>query len=159
MTQTIVVLAEEALQDADVRNLVAVQGEEGAQFLFLLQRGRGTTLLQDLLRHLKVFESTHARDDPSAQHAQPGAASDDKTLESSLQLARGHGLSMTGQLVAGDAVARLVEAAADADQAIVITRPHALADTFHTDWANKAQAKLGIPVLHLYSGSGFIGDS
>jgi hypothetical protein len=41
----------------------------------------------------------------------------------------------------------------------VITRPHAVADTFHTDWANKAQDQLGVPVLHLYAGSGFIGDS
>ena len=46
-----------------------------------------------------------------------------------------------------------------AGQAVVITRPHAVADTFHTDWANKAQDKLGLPVLHLYAGSGFIGDS
>ena len=44
-------------------------------------------------------------------------------------------------------------------QAVVITRPHAVADTFHTDWANKAQDQLGLPVLHLYAGSGFIGDS
>ena len=44
-------------------------------------------------------------------------------------------------------------------QAVVITRPHAVSDTFHTDWANKAQDQLGIPVLHLYAGSGFIGDS
>jgi hypothetical protein len=42
---------------------------------------------------------------------------------------------------------------------VVITRPHAVADTFHTDWANKAQDQLGLPVLHLYAGSGFIGDS
>ena len=46
-----------------------------------------------------------------------------------------------------------------ADRAVVITTPHAVADTFHTDWANRAQDKLGIPVLHLYSGSGYIGDS
>jgi len=46
-----------------------------------------------------------------------------------------------------------------AGQAVVVTRPHAIADTFHTDWANKAQDLLGLPVLHLYAGSGFIGDS
>ena len=50
-------------------------------------------------------------------------------------------------------------ALASAGQAVVITRPHAVADTFHTDWANEAQDKLGLPVLHLYAGSGFIGDS
>ena len=38
-------------------------------------------------------------------------------------------------------------------------RPHAVEDTFRTDWANEAQDRLGVPVLHLYSGSGFIGDS
>ena len=56
------------------------------------------------------------------------------------------------------AYSRLV-LALGAGQAVVITRPHAVADTFHTDWATKAQDKLGLPVLHLYAGSGFIGDS
>ena len=45
------------------------------------------------------------------------------------------------------------------DDVLVITTPHAVEDTFGTDWANEAQDRLGVPVLHLYSGSGFIGDS
>ena len=68
---------------------------------------------------------------------------------------------MTGEVVEGKPVDALVAKARElnAGQAVVITRPHAVADTFHTDWANEAQDKLGLPVLHLYAGSGFIGDS
>ena len=68
---------------------------------------------------------------------------------------------MTGEIVEGKAVDGMVAKVRElgAGQAVVITRPHAVADTFHTDWATKAQDKLGLPVLHLYAGSGFIGDS
>ena len=71
------------------------------------------------------------------------------------------GGGVTGEVVDGGAVDGLVAKVKelDAAQAVVITRPHAMADTFHTDWANKAQDQLGLPVLHLYAGSGFIGDS
>jgi hypothetical protein len=63
--------------------------------------------------------------------------------------------------VDGGAVKGLVSKVKElgATQAVVVTRPHAVSDTFHTDWASKAQDELGIPVLHLYAGSGFIGDS
>ena len=66
-----------------------------------------------------------------------------------------------GSVAEGDAVASLVAKVTElgARQAVVVTRPHAVADTFRQDWAHQAQRKLGLPVLHLYSGSGFIGDS
>ena len=85
----------------------------------------------------------------------------DETLAASLAALAGLGSGVTGQVVAGKAVDSLVAKVKEtgASQAVVITRPHAVADTFHTDWANKAQDQLGVPVLHLYAGSGFIGDS
>ena len=48
-------------------------------------------------------------------------------------------------MVDGGAVNGLVAKVKElgAGQAVVITRPHAVADTFHTDWANKAQDQLG----------------
>ncbi|VXC07207.1 hypothetical protein [Nocardioides sp. AX2bis] len=34
-------------------------------------------------------------------------------------------------------------------EAIVLTRPHLVAEFFHVDWASQARRHLGIPVLHL----------
>ena len=39
----------------------------------------------------------------------------------------------------------------------VITYPHAVADTFHRDWASRARDELRVPVLHLYSGTSELG--
>jgi hypothetical protein len=40
---------------------------------------------------------------------------------------------------------------------MVVTSPHAVEDTFHRDWASKARESLGVPVLHVYAGSSFLG--
>ncbi len=37
----------------------------------------------------------------------------------------------------------------DAREAIILTRPHVVAEFFHLDWASRARRKLGVPVLHL----------
>ena len=47
-----------------------------------------------------------------------------------------------------DALATLV-AAVDAREAIILTRPHVVAEFFHVDWTSRARRKLGVPVLHL----------
>lgn len=47
-----------------------------------------------------------------------------------------------------DALAEQVEEL-DAREAIVLTRPHLVAQFFGVDWASRARRKLGVPVLHL----------
>ena len=47
-----------------------------------------------------------------------------------------------------DALAAMV-AAVDAREAIILTRPHVVAEFFHVDWTHRARRKLGVPVLHL----------
>ena len=47
-----------------------------------------------------------------------------------------------------DALAAKV-AEVDGQEAIVLTRPHVVAEFFHLDWTSKARRKLGVPVLHL----------
>lgn len=36
-----------------------------------------------------------------------------------------------------------------AGEAIILTRPHLVAEFFHVDWTSRARRKLGVPVLHL----------
>ena len=42
-------------------------------------------------------------------------------------------------------------------EVVVVTLPHALEDTFHTDWASRAREELRVPVLHLYAGTSRLG--
>ena len=53
-----------------------------------------------------------------------------------------------------DALATLV-AAVDAREAIILTRPHVVAEFFHVDWTSRARRKLGVPVLHLIEHENF----
>ena len=53
-----------------------------------------------------------------------------------------------------DALAALV-GAVDAREAIILTRPHVVAEFFHVDWTSRARRKLGVPVLHLIEHENF----
>jgi hypothetical protein len=44
-----------------------------------------------------------------------------------------------------------------AQEVVVVTEPHAVEDTFHTDWASRAREALGVPVLHMYAGDWRLG--
>ena len=37
----------------------------------------------------------------------------------------------------------------DGREAIILTRPHVVAEFFHVDWSSQARRKIGVPVLHL----------
>ncbi|HWI44497.1 MAG TPA: hypothetical protein VNS81_12820 [Nocardioides sp.] len=57
----------------------------------------------------------------------------------------------TGTVVTGAPVDALTEKVKEVDgrEAIVLTRPHVVAEFFHVDWTSRARRKLGVPVLHL----------
>lgn len=163
MAQTIVILTEEHLNDADAANLVSLVGEEPTNFVVIIPDDRHKSVMAEFFHHLSLLEFSDAfrelsQGQPTEQESRATAEAE---LEASLRVAEAHGLAAQGRIVTGNAVEAMTETVAeyDARQAVVITRPHAVADTFHTDWANQAQDRLGVPVLHLYSGSGFIGGS
>ena len=53
-----------------------------------------------------------------------------------------------------DALAAKV-AAIDGREAIILTRPHVVAEFFHVDWTSRARRKIGVPVLHLLEHENF----
>lgn len=57
----------------------------------------------------------------------------------------------TGTIVTGAPVDALTDKVKEVDgrEAIVLTRPHVVAEFFHVDWTSRARRKLGVPVLHL----------
>lgn len=50
-----------------------------------------------------------------------------------------------------DPVEMLVRLVADrgADEVIILTRPHLVAELLHVDWTHQARRRLGVPILHL----------
>ncbi len=44
-----------------------------------------------------------------------------------------------------------------AREVVVVTAPHAVEDTLHRDWASRARDEVGVPVLHVYAGTTFLG--
>lgn len=163
MSDPIVILTEEPLGADDRVNIERLVNGGDTPLVVVVPANTERHLLVDFLENLSMLEiakafrelTSHAPD-PETQRV---AAAE--TLSASLLALEGLGGGVTGEVVDGGAVNGLVAKVKElgASQAVVITRPHAVADTFHTDWANKAQDRLGLPVLHLYAGSGFIGDS
>lgn len=78
-------------------------------------------------------------------------------LEATLTALRATGARAQGSVTSEppvDALSGLVTAV-DAREAIVLTRPHVVAEFFHVDWTSRARRKLGVPVLHLLEHENF----
>lgn len=163
MSDPIVILTEEPLGADDRVNIRTLVAGGDSPLVILVPANTERHLLVDFLENLSMLEFAKAFRELTAKTPDPAVerAEAAETLSTSLAALAGIGGGVSGEIVEGDAVAGLVAKVKElgAGQAVVVTRPHAVADTFHTDWANKAQDRLGLPVLHLYAGSGFIGDS
>ncbi len=163
MSATIVVLTEESLNEADISNLRSLTQDNPARFEVLVPADTKRNLLVDVLDNLSLLQFAEAFRNLTGE--KPTKDQETKAAEvelaESLELLASSGLEATGSVTGEDPVQAVVAAAktTQAQQVVVITTPHAVEDTFRTDWANEAQDRLGVPVLHLYSGSGFIGDS
>jgi len=81
----------------------------------------------------------------------------DADLAETLSALRASGATAEGCVVGDppiDALATMVKAV-DGREAIILTRPHVVAEFFHVDWSSKARRKIGVPVLHLLEHENF----
>ncbi len=71
--------------------------------------------------------------------------------ESVTQLERAGGTVASSCVITGPPIDALADKVAEVDarEAIILTRPHVVAEFFHVDWTSKARRKIGVPVLHL----------
>lgn len=78
-------------------------------------------------------------------------------LDQTLEALRASGATARGEIVSDppiDALAAKVTAV-DGREAIILTRPHVVAEFFHLDWTSKARRRLGVPILHLLEHENF----
>lgn len=156
----IVVLTEQALGDDDAARIAALHEGESLDYRVLVPADTQRNLLVDMLNHLSLFELRKAlhglRGEPDVKGARVTAT---EALDASLAALQGRGMVAVGDVTEDDPLPALVSAVQqhDAREVIVVTRPHAVEDTFHTDWASRARDVVGVPVLHVYAGTTFLG--
>jgi hypothetical protein len=74
-----------------------------------------------------------------------------KQLATTLARLQAAGAVADGEIVHEHPIDALAEAVSKRDgrEAIILTRPHVVAEFFHVDWTSRARRKIGVPVLHL----------
>ena len=80
-----------------------------------------------------------------------------KQLDVTLARLRAAGAVTEGEVVHEHPIDALAEAVKKVDgrEAIILTRPHVVAEFFHVDWTSRARRKIGVPVLHLLEHENF----
>lgn len=81
----------------------------------------------------------------------------DADLLTSLNAMASAGADAVGEVVTGPPVDALAAKVAEVDgrEAIILTRPHIVAEFFHLDWTSRAERKIGVPILHLLEHESF----
>ncbi len=156
----VVVLTEETLGDGDARRIAQLHDGEDLSYRVLVPADTERNLLADVIDHLSMFELREAldslrhRNDETAARTEAGQA-----LASSVAALSALGVDVQGEITDDDPIPALRTAVEQfrAREVVVVTRPHAVEDTFHRDWASRARDELGVPVLHVYAGTTFLG--
>ena len=161
MADLILILTEQALESGDAGRILALHEGEELDYHVLVPADTERNLLVDVVDHLSMLHLREALD--AVRHREPrgdaARASAQQSLRSSLEALRGLGKDAHGEVTKDDplpAVKAEVERLG-AREVVVVTRPHAVQDTFHRDWASRARDELGVPVLHVYAGTTFLG--
>jgi hypothetical protein len=156
----IVILTEQALSAGDAARIAALHEAETLSYHVLVPADTERNLLVDVVDHLSMLELRKALDAVRGRETRTGARADaEQALEQSLAALRSLGAQADGQVTQDDPLpaVKAEVASRGAREVVVVTRPHALEDTFHRDWASRARDEVGVPVLHVYAGTTFLG--
>lgn len=161
MAGLIVILTEQSLAADDARRILALHEGEQLDYRVLVPADTERNLLVDVVDHLSLLELRAALDSVRGRGDGDRSARTDaqQALSSSLEALRGLGVTADGEVTTDDPLPAVRDrvGALGAREVVVVTRPHALEDTFHRDWASRARDVVGVPVLHVYAGTTFLG--
>lgn len=161
MTATILVLTEDTLAESDVRHIVGLHPDETPAYRVLVPADTERPLVPWIVDALSLGELREAWEratgrEPSRTQARQTAQ---EQIAGSLAAFAAVGRTATGEITDDDPLPALrsAVAAGDVREVVVVTYPHVVEDTFHTDWASRARDELHVPVLHLYAGTSELG--
>lgn len=161
MTDTILVLTEDTLAGSDVQHILDLHAGEDLAYRVLVPADTDRPLVPWIVDALSMGELREAWEratggEPSRAQARATAQ---EQIDRSVAAFTAAGRTATGQITDDDPLPALRTAvgAGDVREVVVVTYPHMVEDTFHTDWASRARDQLQVPVLHLYSGTSELG--
>jgi len=158
VTDTTIVLTEVPLKALDVERIVGLHNGSEPVFRVLVPADTKRNVLVSVLNHLSLFEMREALETLKPIDRTEAHADAEQTLAESLEALTQAGVQATGAITDDDPLPALeAEVEAGASEVVIVTEPHALQDTFHTDWASEARERLGVPVLHVYTGDWRLG--
>ena len=154
-----IVLTEVPLKALDVTRITGLHEGDEPAYRVLVPADTKRNVLVSVLNHLSLFEMREALEALKPVNRKVAHADAEETLAESLRVMRDAGVEVTGDITEDDPLPTLQTEVAriQAAEVIIVTEPHAVQDTFHTDWASEARERLGVPVLHVYSGDWRLG--
>jgi hypothetical protein len=153
------VLTEVPLKALDVTRITALHEGDEPAYRVLVPADTKRNVLVSVLNHLSLFEMREALEALKPVNRGEAQTDAETTLAESLRVLAEAGVEATGEITEDDPLPTLEAEVAriHAGEVIIVTEPHAVQDTFHTDWASEARDRLGVPVLHVYSGDWRLG--
>jgi hypothetical protein len=155
----VVVLAEQAMSHADAEEVASLHDaiEEPRSYHVVIPCQDAAAQVETTLTALGSGEVLVAPamtggevdDVDNLQHAIDRHANSEVTASVSALRALGH--SADGIYSCDDPIDALDDVVREkqANEVIVMTRPHVLSEFLHLDWTSKARRRLGVPILHL----------
>lgn len=154
----VIVLAEQAMSAADAAEVASLHSsiEDRRHYHVLIPCDNAALRVETALGSLAASEALAtpvvAADQADVEQAQADLESAARSAVAiSISALKALGADATGQFSSLDPIESLEQVARehDADEVIVMTRPHVIQEFLHLDWSSKARRRLGVPVLHL----------
>jgi hypothetical protein len=157
-TYDVVLLVEEPLSEQDAQQVRGLHAEldEQVRYHVLIPVEDAASRVETAMSSLAAGEILAApaliMSDADIAEIQADLLAEARgNLDASLAKLQAAGADATGDVISIDPIDGLAAKVAEttAAEAIILTRPHVVAEFFHVDWTSRARRKLGVPVLHL----------
>ena len=162
-TYTVLLLVEQALTDADAAQVRSLHEglDDDVRYHVLLPVDDAAARIEAAMGAVSADTMTAPRLplDPDAVETvrEESERESSRALAATLAALRAAGASADGKVVDEDPIDALSAAVTEVDgrEAIILTRPHVVAEFFHVDWTSRARRRIGVPVLHLLEHENF----
>ena len=165
-TYTVVLLVEQALTEADAAQVRSLHeelddAEQHVQYHVLLPVEDAAARIEAAMGAIgsDTLVTSRTPMDPATVEAvrEESERESSRALNATLDALRGVGATAEGRVVEDDPIDALAAAVSEVDgrEAIILTRPHVVAEFFHVDWTSRARRAIGVPVLHLLEHENF----
>lgn len=150
----VVVLAEHGLTKEEAERLASLHDDVAPSFWVLIPADQDRSGFLAAIDDFLLADFRESWEDLREEPAERQTTEQDRAseaLRASIAFLEAAGVPVGGEVVIGDPIPALRAAAArhDADEVIVLSRPHLVEEAARRDWASRARHELKLPVLRL----------